>query len=105
MRRKSTPKPTRRKKAAKKPCEVANQSEKNALIVLVGISGTKDGVKVDGLRLAGTANAKVDRITGGGVGPIVFQGIEGSEEDAVKANDLVTEKQASRSAGLLCSRL
>jgi hypothetical protein len=31
-------------------------------------------VKVDRLRLAGTANGKVNGIAGSGVGPIVFEG-------------------------------
>lgn len=88
-----------KKDSGEKACEVANRGEKNALIRLVGISGTKDGVKVDWQRLAGTANGKIDGITGGGVGPIVFEGIEGSEEDAIDANDLVAGKQASLIGG------
>jgi hypothetical protein len=52
-------------------------------------------VKVDGLGLAGTANGKVNGIARSGVGPIVFEGIDGSEMDAVDADDFVTGKQAS----------
>ena len=84
-----------KKESGKKACEVANRSEKNALIRLVRVSGTKDSVKVDWQRLAGTANGKVDGITGGGVGPIVFEGIKRNEEYAIDAHDLVTGKQAS----------
>jgi len=36
-----------KKESGKKACEVANRSEKNALIRLVRVSGTKDSVKVD----------------------------------------------------------
>ena len=56
-------------------------------------------MNVDWQRLVGAANGKVDGITGGRVGPIVFEGIEGNEEYAIDANDLVTGNQASLIGG------
>ena len=52
-------------------------------------------MKVDRLRLAGTANGKFNGIARSGVGPIVFEGIDGSEMDAVDSDDFVTAEQAS----------
>ena len=69
MRRKRTAKADEKKESGKKSVEVASRNDKNALAGTAGIGGAEDGVKVNWLRLVGTANGKVDGIAGSGVLP------------------------------------
>lgn len=82
------------KESGKEAGEVVSRSDHNSFAGIVGICGTENGMKADGLRLARAANGQVDGIARGGMGPKIFEGVDGSELDAVDVDDLVTGAQA-----------